>query len=75
VTSTPAGSFVSTGSWALSNASTFYVSTAMVLQNTPTVVNGIVNASGTFFGAANPAAWTAAASTFLVCTLTYESTS
>lgn len=76
VTNVPSGLFAIAGSWVLSNAgTTFYDVNAMIVQSSPSTVNGIVNGSGSFFGAANPAAWTAAASTYFVATITYESTS
>ena len=76
VTNVPSGQFAIAGSWVLANAgSTFYNVNAMITQDTPTAVRGIVNGSGSFFGAANPAAWSASSATQFAVTITYESTS
>lgn len=52
----------------------FYVCAAFISQGTPSNVNGLVNTSGTFFGATNPVTWTGNGVQFCI-TMTYESTS
>lgn len=75
VTGIVSGQFAHAGVWNLANnGGTFYVCSAVIVQNSPSVVNGLVNGSGSFMGATNPAAFTGANSQFN-CTITYESTS
>lgn len=57
-----------------SGSAAFYVCASFISQGSPSVVNGLVNTSGTFFGATNPATWSG--SGVQVCiTITYESVS
>lgn len=75
VTGIPAGQFAHCGSIAASNGSSaFYAPTAIILQSTPTAVNGIVNGSGTFLGATNPATFAGSGCQFEI-TISYESVS
>lgn len=76
VTNVPSGQFGIAGSWVLATAgTTFYDVNAMITQNSPSVVSGIVNASGSFFSANNPVAWSASTGTQFAVTITYESAS
>jgi len=52
----------------------FYVCAAFISQGTPSTVNGLVNTSGTFFGAMNPITFTGNGVQFCI-TMTYESVS
>jgi len=52
----------------------FYVCAAFISQGTPSTVNGLVNTSGTFFGATNPITFTGNGVQFCI-TMTYESVS
>lgn len=75
VTSGVSGQFVHTGTILVAPAgnAAFYSPEAFVLQNTPSQVQGIVNASGTFWGAANPVSMGTTAQCHI--NITYESTS
>jgi len=76
VTNVPSNQFAHVGSIGLSTSGsgTFYTALAFIGQGTPNVVNGIVNGSGQFLGATNPATWAGAGVQFCI-TITYESTS
>jgi len=76
VTSVPTNQFAHSGSIALSTSGSavFYTSTAFISQGSPAVVNGLVNGSGNFLGATNPATFSGSGVQFCI-TITYESTS
>lgn len=69
-----ARNFAHVGTWAINDSGVAYYSvTAMISQNSPTVVQGFVSGTASFFGATQPASWTTNSS--FVCTITYESAS
>lgn len=57
-----------------SGSAAFYVCAAFISQGTPSNANGLVNTSGTFFGATNPTTFSGTGVQFCI-TMTYESTS
>lgn len=75
VASVPAGQFVYAGSIVAAAAgnTTFYSMSALIDQSTPSVVNGIVNGSGQFWGQGTPATFGTTAQAAIG--LTYESVS
>lgn len=73
-TGIPSGGFAHTGALSVqNNGGIFYTANAVVLQSTPTVVNGLLNANANFLGATVPVTFTGA-NTMFQCTITYEST-
>lgn len=70
----PGGAFAHTGVWVCTNSgSAYYVVGAVILQSSPSVVQGVVDGTANQLGATAPATWNANSS--LVCTITYEPTS
>jgi hypothetical protein len=57
-----------------SGSAVFYTATAFISQGIPTAVLGLINGSGNFMGATNPATFSGAGVQFAI-TITYESTS
>jgi len=75
VTGVSAGAFAHSGVIsAQNNGGIFYTANAVVLQSTPTVVNGVLAANANFLGATTPVTFTGANTQFQT-TITYESTS
>jgi len=73
-TSIPNGAFAHSGAISVqNNGGTFYAANAIILQSSPSVTNGILNANGNFLGATVPVTFTGANTQFQ-CTVTYEST-
>lgn len=73
VAGVPSGQFAHDGTIlaAVAGNGTFYVMGALIDQATPSVVNGVINGSGSFWGQGNPATWATIA--LAVGSLTYES--
>jgi len=76
VNGVPTNQFAHTGTIGLSTSGSavFYTATAFISQGSPSVVNGLVNGSGNFLGATNPATFSGAGVQFCI-TIAYESTS
>jgi len=76
VTGIPANQFAHSGSFIVSTAGSaaFYTCASFISQATPGFVNGLVNGSGNFLGATNPATFAGAGVQFQI-TISYFATS
>lgn len=76
VTGVPAGQFAQCGSMVISTggSANFYTAAAFIAQSLPGQVNGLVNNSGSFLGATNPATFSGSGCQFQI-SITYESAS